>query len=83
MGGKDFTNESIFFGRSGADDLHSMQYMSNWEDADGSMTQSVGRTILGPAKAGKWYVILALFCEAHETGVYLLFERVVIIIFLL
>jgi len=55
MGGKDFTNESIFFGRSGADDLHSMQYMSNWEDADGSMTQSVGRTILGPAKAGKWW----------------------------
>jgi len=55
VGGKNFVNESIFFSGSGADTFHSMQYMSNWEDADGSMTQSEGTTVLGPARAGKWW----------------------------
>jgi len=55
MGGRNFTNESIFFGGSGAEDVYSMQYMSNWEDADGSMTQSTNRTVFGPARAGKWW----------------------------
>jgi len=58
VGGKEFTNESIFFAASGAQNFHSMQYMSNWEDADGSMTQSAGRTVIGPARAGRWYVRL-------------------------
>jgi len=55
VGGKGFTDESIFFAGSGAQDIYSMQYMSNWEDADGSMTQSDGRTVIGPARAGKWW----------------------------
>ena len=54
VGGKEFTNESIFFAASGAQNFHSMQYMSNWED-DGSMTQSAGRTVIGPARTGRWW----------------------------
>lgn len=59
VGGVDFTKESIFFASSGANDIYSMQYQSNWEDADGSWTnRNVGTgtsTIMGPAVAGKWW----------------------------
>jgi len=55
LGGRNFTNESIFFSGSGAQNVYSMQYMSNWEDADGSMTQRKSRTVIGPARAGKWW----------------------------
>ena len=57
LGGRNFTNETVFFSGSGAQNVYSMQYMSNWEDADGSMTQRNERTVIGPAAAGKWYVI--------------------------
>lgn len=59
VGGENFVNESIFFAGSGADNFHSMQYQSNWEDADGSWTnRKVGTdtsTVMGPARAGAWW----------------------------
>jgi hypothetical protein len=46
-----------------------MQYMSNWEDADGSMTQRGVDTILGPARAGEWWHLdyRPGKCEEHKT----------------
>jgi hypothetical protein len=59
LGGEDFVNQSVFFGKSGNENQYSMKYQSNWEDADGSWTQrKVGTgtsTVLGPAIAGKWW----------------------------
>jgi len=55
LGGTDFVNESIFFAASGSDQFYSMQYMSNWEDADGSMTNRNVGTVMGPARAGRWW----------------------------
>lgn len=57
LGGEEFLNQSIFFGSSGPQDIYSMQYMSNWEDSDGSMTgrPGVGSTVMGPARAGFWW----------------------------
>lgn len=59
VGGEEFTNESIFFGSSGSNDIYSMMYQSNWEDSDGSWTnRKVGTgtsTVMGPAVAGKWW----------------------------
>ena len=55
LGGKEFLNSTIFFAGSGKDNYHSMQYQSSWEDADGSMTLRGVDTILGPARAGKWW----------------------------
>ena len=55
MGGKQFLNESIFFAGTGGENFHSMQYMSNWEDHDGSMTDRNVTTVLGPARAGSWW----------------------------
>jgi len=55
LGGQSFVNESIFFAGSGANGVYSMQYMSNWEDADGSMTLRGKATVMGPARAGSWW----------------------------
>ena len=59
VGGESFVDESIFFAGSGADNYYSMQYQSNWEDADGSWTnRKVGTgtsTVMGPARAGAWW----------------------------
>jgi len=59
LGGHDFVNEGIFFGQNGGDTIYSMQYQSNWEDADGSWTdRNVGSgtsTVMGPMLAGKWW----------------------------
>mmetsp|Transcript_8512 Transcript_8512/g.15396 ORF Transcript_8512/g.15396 Transcript_8512/m.15396 type:complete len:524 (-) Transcript_8512:71-1642(-) len=59
VGGPDFVEESIFFAASGSDDIYSMQYQSNWEDADGSWTNrkvNTGTsTVMGPARAGAWW----------------------------
>jgi len=59
LGGNDFVNEGIFFGQNGADDIYSMQYQSNWEDADGSWTvRKLGSgtsTVMAPMIAGKWW----------------------------
>lgn len=59
LGGTNFVyNSSLFFSGSGSDEFHSMQHMSNWVDADGSLT---GRTdtgdniVLGPAAGGEWW----------------------------
>ncbi|KAL7550843.1 hypothetical protein ACHAWF_014042 [Thalassiosira exigua] len=58
LGGEDFVNQSVFFGKSGGENQYSMMYQSNWEDADGSWTRrKVGTgtsTVMGPAIAGKW-----------------------------
>jgi hypothetical protein len=55
VGGRDFLNESIFFAGSGSQTIHSMQYISNWEDADGSMTDRGVPSVLGPRRAGSWW----------------------------
>ena len=59
LGGEDFVNQSVFFGKSGSDTQYSMNYQSNWEDADGTWTRrKVGTgtsTVMGPAIAGKWW----------------------------
>ena len=57
MGGEAMANSSLFFSGAGADTYHSMSYQSNWIDADGSMTRRGVETVLGPARAGKWWAL--------------------------
>ena len=55
LGGTGFVNQSIFFAASGSDNFHSMQYMSSWLDADGSMTARSAPTVIAPLRAGSWW----------------------------
>lgn len=69
LGGRDFVNQSIFFGSDGSDAFHSMQYMSSWEDADGSMTARNTKTIIAPLRSGSWWHLDLRpgRCESRET----------------
>jgi len=55
LGGTDFLNQSIFYGSDGSGDYHSMQYMSSWEDGDGSMTARGVPTVIAPLNSGSWW----------------------------
>ena len=55
VGGREFVNQSIFFGSNGAATYHSMQYMSSWEDGDGSLTDRLVPTVIGPLRSGSWW----------------------------
>lgn len=72
LGGEDFAHQSVFFGKSGNENMYAMMYQSNWEDADGTWTRrKVGSgisTVMGPAIAGKWWELDYRFgkCEVRN-----------------
>ena len=55
LGGPEFINSSIFMAGSGSTDYHSMSHMSNWQDADGSMTNRGVSTVIAPLRGGEWW----------------------------
>ena len=69
LGGRSFVNQSIFYGSDGSDQYHSMQYMSSWEDADGSMTARDAPTIIAPLRSGSWWWLDSRpgRCERRDT----------------
>eukprot|EP00966_Prymnesium_polylepis_P132543 3064073-Prymnesium_polylepis.1 len=56
MGGREIFNSSLVIAGTGAHEMYAMQYMWNWEDADGSFVQRPGRAnVMAPARAGSWW----------------------------